>query len=116
MGDDGGWRTAANVPFSATSPTVTADTSSRSGYAVFSFTGPGTLEVSGGPPVTAEYLVLGGGAAGGWGGGGAGGHRTGNIELTPGTYQILVGAGSAGGLGFASQSPPGSPSILFTQA
>ena len=96
-----GWVSIVNVlPFEASSPTVTADTSSRSGYAVFTFTGPGSLEVTGGPAKSAEYLVIGGGAAGGGahagGGGGAGGFISGSdLTLSPGTYEITVGGGGA---------------------
>jgi hypothetical protein len=105
-----GWAVGAITPFVATSPTVTADTSSRPGYAVFSFTSPGSLVVASGN-ATAEYLVIAGGAAGGGamgGGGGAGGYRTGtNLALSPGTYQIQVGGGGESPAGLSPASQPG---------
>jgi len=99
----GGWIVGAQIPFVATSPTVSANTSSRSGYAVFSFTSPGSLVVSQGS-VTAEYLVIAGGGGGGGsdggggGGGGGGGYLSGSIPLSVGTYTIQVGGGGAGGV------------------
>ena len=58
-----GWIVGAEESFRITSPTVTADTSSRPGYAVFTFTSPGSIEVTNGPG-TIEYFVIGGGGAG----------------------------------------------------
>ena len=96
-----GWVVGAKETFSATGGTK--DTTSRSQYAVHTFTSPGTLVVSAGT-VTGEYLVIAGGgggagsSGGGGGGGGAGGHRTStSLPLEPGTYTITVGGGGAGG-------------------
>jgi hypothetical protein len=99
----GVWSPASTVEFTAYSPTVTADTSSRPGWAVFSFTGPGDLIVYGGPAKSAEYLVIAGGGGAGTndrspGGGGAGGYRSGSsFTLNPGTYSIQVGGGGVAG-------------------
>ena len=82
-----------------TSPTVTADTSSRPGWAVLTFTGPGSIDVTGSG--SAEVLVVAGGGGGGYvygGGGGAGGFRTATLSLTAGPYPITVGGGGAGGV------------------
>jgi len=82
------------------SSSVTADTSTRSGWAVYTFTGPGSFTVQAGT-LTAEYLIIGGGGAGGdgtssGGGGGAGALRfSDSFPMTPGTYSIQVGAGGA---------------------
>ena len=89
----------------------TVDTSSRSGWTVHSFTGPGSFIISSGED-TVEYVVIagGGGGAGGFpngangGGAGAGGMRTGNLTLSPGTYNIQVGGGGAGNPGPAPSS------------
>ena len=101
--NDGLWVGGLTTPYSVTSPTVTANTSSRPGYAVFTFTSPGTLEVSGGPAAIAEYLVVAGGGGGGstfhGTGGGAGALRfSDSFTLSPGTYTVTVGGGGAGGV------------------
>jgi len=108
-----GWQVGAKSPFIVSSPTVTADTSSRPGWAVFSFTSPGSLVVASGN-ATAEYLVIAGGggggnsAGGGGGGGGGGGYLSGSIPLSVGTYTIQVGGGGAGGVA----DPYPAPSVL----
>jgi hypothetical protein len=48
------------------------------------------------PPDVVEYLILGGGGGGSNGGGGGGQLLTGTDVLTPGVYNIVVGAGGAG--------------------
>ena len=58
---------------------VSADTSTRPGWAVYTFTGPGSFTLQAGS-VTGEYLIIGGGGAGSdgqssGGGGGAGALR-----------------------------------------
>ena len=88
---------AGGYTFEATGGTK--NTSSRSGYAVHTFTSPGTFAVSGNPQSGGEILVVaGGGGAGcyGGGGGGAGGFRkiTGLTFSSPVTVQ--VGSGGAG--------------------
>ena len=78
------------------------DTTSRSGYAVHTFTSPGTLTVTGSGDV--EYLVVGGGGGAGerpssvgGGGGGAGGYRSSSsYPVTSGDYTVTVGGGGAG--------------------
>jgi len=77
------------------------DTSSRSGYAVHTFTGSGSFQVIDGSG-DVEYVIYGGGAGGGGhaggGGGGAGGVMSGTIpNLQPGTYTVTVGPGGGGG-------------------
>ena len=77
------------------------DTSSRSGFAVHTFTGSGSFQVIDGSG-DVEYVIYGGGAGGGGhaggGGGGAGGVMSGTIpNLQPGTYTVTVGAGGPGG-------------------
>ena len=100
------WVAVYEPPFEATGGTK--NTSSRSGYAVHTFTGPGTFEVSGSPKAGGEYLIVGGGGGGGKGGlggtgfevggGGAGGHRSFSGQtLTPGSYAVVVGSGGPGG-------------------
>ena len=122
--DGTAWVGGLTSPFSATGGTK--DTTSRSGYAVHTFTGSGTLVAAGGPPagVTGEYLVIGGGGAGGdgssSGGGGGGGllRFSDSFTLTPGTYTIGVGAGGAiaANPGYTAPSygvgNPGSPSYI----
>ena len=88
---------AGGYTFEATGGTK--NTSSRSGYAVHTFTSPGTFAVSGNPQSGGEVLIVaGGGGAGcyGGGGGGAGGFRkiTGLTFNAPVTVQ--VGSGGAG--------------------
>jgi len=86
----------------------TKNTSSRSGYNVHTFTGPGTLTIDSGTG-DVEYLVIAGGAGGGTqhgGGGGAGGYRSGTINVSPGNYPITVGAGGAGSPNGGSFSRP----------
>ena len=105
-----GWDQLSNV-FSATGGTK--DTNSRSGWAVHTFTSPGTFTVQG-PDKSGEYLVVGGGAGGGngsGGGGGAGGFRLNtSYTLTPGSYAVVVGGGGAGGgtPGWPQSAVPGS--------
>jgi len=109
---DGGTWIGGLESFSLSSPTVTADTSTRPGWAVFTFTSPGSVTVLG-PAAggTVEYLVVAGGGSGGYGyfggGGGAGGMRTGTLPLTPGSYPISIGGGG-------SHPSPGSPSTFST--
>ena len=86
----------------------TKSTTSRSGYAVHTFTGPGTFNVLSNSVSGGEYLIVGGGAGGGKGGlggngfevggGGAGGHRSFSGQtFTPGSYTVVVGSGGPGG-------------------
>jgi len=87
-------------------------------YKVHTFTATGILTVTSADNniASVDYLVLAGGAGGGGryygpnfsypnsgGGGGAGGFRIGNVNLNPGTYTIIVGAG-----GVAGPQPAGS--------
>ena len=109
--DGTNWIGGLSSPFSATGGTK--DTTSRSGYAVHTFTGDGTFTVAAGSkPMTCEYVVVGGGggAPGGFpngacgGGGGAGGHQSGStLTVTAGDYTIQVGGGGAGVTGNSSK-------------
>ena len=84
-----------------TSPTVTADTASRPGWAVLTFTGPGSVDVTGSG--SAEVLVVAGGGGGGYiygGGGGAGGSvsiRTQSAEIGTNRIRAVGGTGGAKG-------------------
>jgi len=97
--DGNQWIGGLTSPFEATGGTK--DTTSRSGFAVHTFTGDGTLETEGLPQSSVEVLVIGGGGGAAHGGGGAGAmiYKTG-LELTPGTYPISVGAGGPGNQNF----------------
>lgn len=94
----------------------TKSTTSRSGYAVHTFTSPGTLEVTQGS-VTAEYLVIAGGAGGGThpggstgGGGGAGALRfSDSFPIGVGNYTVQVGGGGAAG---NEEGGAGTPSFI----
>lgn len=81
-------------------PVVTGGTlTSDATYFYRTFTGNGTLVVSG-APIVCDYLVVGGGGSGGTGagGGGAGGLRSSSgITLAINTYSVVVGAGGTGG-------------------
>ena len=76
-----------------------ASTSSRPGYKVHVFTSPGTFQLQAGQG-DVEYRIVAGGGGGGegcsggtgyeTGGGGAGGHRTGTLAITPGSYSCLL--------------------------
>jgi len=97
------------------------------GYKIHTFTTSGTLTVTSGGDV--EYLVIAGGGGGGCGtagGGGAGGYRTNvsgetsgggasaesSLNLSTGSYTIIVGAGGAGGVVSTSNVSNGSNSIF----
>ena len=91
------WIEVADVakPFSASGGTKS--TTDRSGWAVHTFNGTGTLVVTGTPMPAADYLIVGGGGGGGAGGGGAGGYRTSTtFPIVPGTYTVSIGGGGAG--------------------
>jgi hypothetical protein len=79
-------------------PVVTGGTlSSDSTYFYRTFTGNGTLTVSG-APLICDYLVVAGGGSGGTaaGGGGAGGLRyASNVTLQVNSYNAIVGAGGS---------------------
>ena len=107
------WNGGLTTPFSATGGTK--DTTSRSGYAVHTFTGDGSF-VASGAPIVCEYLVVGGGGAGGsddrGGGGGAGALRfSDSFTVNPGTYTIQVGGGGAQ-TGPPSNGNDGVPSFI----
>lgn len=86
----GGSRLLGRGPVSVvTGGTLTSDDT----YFYRSFTGNGSLVVSG-APLACEYLVVAGGGSGGpSGGGGGGGVRSGSATLTANTYPAVVGAG-----------------------
>jgi hypothetical protein len=100
VADAFGWQDVSSgdgYAFNATGGTK--NTGSRSGYAVHTFTSPGTFTVQGDAKSGGEVLIVaGGGGAGcyGGGGGGAGGFRkiTGLTFSSPVTVQ--VGSGGAG--------------------
>ena len=86
----------------------TKSTTSRSGYAVHTFTAPGTFTVLSNTVTGGEYLIVAGGGGGGKGSlpgigneagaGGAGGHRSFSGQtFTPGSYTVVVGSGGPGG-------------------
>jgi len=110
---------ASPSPISATGGDVTATPGNGYKYHTFTTSGPSTFVVSSGVG-TAEVLVVagGGGGSGQHGGGGGGGGVTfhSSYTLTPGTYNIHVGAGGAGGsAGPNGGTPPGaqgSPSFF----
>ena len=97
--DGNAWRRAAGDAISATGGSK--DTTTRTGFAVHTFTGSGSLTISSGVG-DIEYVIYGGGAGGGGhaagGGGGAGGVMSGTIPLLgPGAYTVTVGPGGGGG-------------------
>jgi hypothetical protein len=91
------------IPVTATGGTILPDayTDGRF-YRVHAFTATGSsaFEVASvGNETEVQYLVVGGGGGGGsdmGGGGGGGGVLSGTTNVTPGTYNITVGAGGAG--------------------
>lgn len=72
---------------------------SINGYKVHTFTSSGTLQITHGGEV--EVLLVGGGGGGGGvaygGGGGAGGVLNTFASVAPGSYNVIVGNGGAGG-------------------
>ena len=99
----GGWTAVYNsTALNGTGGSVS--TSSRANYKVHVFTSPGTFQVTQGTGDVEYRVVAGGGGAGegcagesGFetGGGGAGGHRTGNLAVTPGSYSVTIGGGGS---------------------
>lgn len=78
-------------------------------YRVHTFTTSGSISFEIGGQV--EYLIVGGGGGGGssWdtnsgGGGGGGGVLTGVVNVQPGTYDVVVGAGGTGGNDYANRN------------
>ncbi len=110
------WRDVTS-PFSATGGNIANGLEPGNGYAYHTFTSSGSLVVQGGNKTSCECLVVGGGGGGGasnytgsdgGAGGGAGGLAWGSaITITPGTYNIVVGTGGAGGIDATSSSQPG---------
>ena len=97
--DGNAWKKAAGETLSATGGSK--DTATRAGFAVHTFTGSGSLEITSGQG-DVEYVIYGGGGGGGGhaagGGAGAGGVMSGTIPiLEPGTYTVTIGPGGAGG-------------------
>ena len=100
------WASVSN-PFEASGGTKSV--SSRTGYAVHTFTSPGNFIVAN-KPKDVEVMIIGGGGGGGEGGGGAGALYFNNsytVSPTPGTYAVTVGGG---GSGATNTSNPGSQS------
>ena len=108
-----GWKVVKSVGvLNATGGTK--DTTSRSGYAVHTFTSPGTFTVNSGQG-DVEYLVIAGGGAGGYyGGGGAGGYRSGTLSVTPGGYPVTRGGGGTTPANTSVPGPNGSNSVFGT--
>lgn len=81
--------------FSATGGTITTYTSGGIDYTVHSFTstGTGSFAVTGTGEI--DYLVVGGGGSGGvgpgGGGGGSGAVQVGTMQISTGTYTVVVG-------------------------
>ena len=97
--DGNTWKRAAGDTVSATGGSK--DTTSRTGFAVHTFTGSGSLTLSAGIG-DIEYVIYGGGGGGaghaGAGAGAAGGVRSGTIpSLGPGAYTVTIGPGGGGG-------------------
>tara|TARA_B100000427_G_scaffold259491_1_gene223608 strand:- start:5148 stop:6317 length:1170 start_codon:yes stop_codon:yes gene_type:complete len=104
-------------PFTATGGNQANVLEPGNGYAYHTFSSNGSLVVSSGE-VDADIVVVAGGGGGGannnggsdgGGGGGAGGvAKVAAYPLTPGTYNINVGSGGAGGLapGTQNSTPP----------
>ena len=89
------WVAVYEPPFEASGGTK--DTSSRSGYAVHTFTSPGTFTLN--QDKACEVLVIGGGGGGGNGGGGAGALYFNNnqtLSSTPGSFVVTIGGGGSG--------------------
>lgn len=85
------------------------------GYWVHTFTGSGTFSTT--QSLNVDALVVAGGGGTGFhipGGGGAGGFLTPSVNLTRGSYAVIVGAGgAAGATEGVPQGSQGSPSSAF---
>ena len=104
------WASVSN-PFEASGGTKSV--SSRTGYAVHTFTSPGNFIVAN-KSKSVEVMIIGGGGGGGEGGGGAGALYFNNsytVSPTPGTYAVTIGGGGSGG---TSSSNAGSQSSFGT--
>ena len=102
------WVDVYEPPFESSGGTK--DTSSRSGYAVHTFTSPGTFTLN--QEKSCEVLIIGGGGGGGNGGGGAGAlyyHASTTFSETPGSFTVTIGGGGSGNTG---QGSPGSDSSI----
>jgi hypothetical protein len=79
------------VVASATGGTVTTS----GAYTIHTFATSSTFTIVAGSKIV-QYIVVGGGGSGGSsaaGGGGAGGVLVGSMELTPGSYSVVIGSG-----------------------
>ena len=84
------------------------------GYNQWSFTSSGTFSVTVGGVV--YYAIVAGGAGGGYwtgGGGGSGGVVTGQINVTAGSYSIVVGSGGSAGVSGSGPGGAGGNSSAF---
>jgi hypothetical protein len=92
-------RTYMSVSYPGNSPNAT-----NGNWRRVEFSSSGTLTINHAPDDAPElyYCVVGGGGGGGGGisgGGGGGGMRTGTMNISPGSYPVVVGAGGSGGPG-----------------
>ena len=104
-------------PFAASGGNSANALEPGNGYAYHTFTSNGSLVVTSGS-AEADIVVVGGGGGGGSnnnggsdggaGGGGGGVAKVATYPLSPGTYNITVGGGGAGGLapGTQNSTPP----------
>lgn len=88
---------------------------STNGYKVHTFTSSGQFTVSSGS-ASVTVLTVGGGGAGGWdvgGGGGAGGYISSTLQIGPGTYNVVIGAGGTANTSGGGTAPNGSSTSVF---
>ena len=101
-----------NTSISGTGNTINiASDNSNYRYAFFSSNGTFTIDTN----ITCDILVVGGGGGGGVGGGGGGAGAvlyTTNINLSSGTYSIVVGSGGAGSTGTSTNGTNGNNSSI----
>ena len=92
---------------------VYQDSSNNYWYAVYRFTGSGTVFSAIGT-ISVDYVCVGGGGGGNTGGGGAGGVKTGTATIDSTVRTITIGAGGAGGQNNGTDTSFTLPVALFT--
>jgi hypothetical protein len=108
------WFPAGVVAPVATGGTVTNITQNTVNYRVHTFTSVGTTTFTVTREGIFEYLIVGGGGGGcDTSGGGAGGVLIGQTVLPPGTYNMIVGAGTGNLADDSAPGESGSPSSAF---